>query len=198
MFKWSPRTGQYIDSRGRFVARTRVRAALDQAIKQSGLEMRRLTESLRAGQIGVTEWQLRMMQEIKSGQIASAAIARGGTMQLNRSDLGRIGSRVREQYAYLQGFANEIESGKQRLDGTILRRTELYAQVPRATYHVFERIEREEHGMDLERSVLAVSDHCDLCVSEAGRGWVPVGELIPIGQRTCLSRCRCSVQYKAA
>lgn len=195
-YRWSERTGQYIDSKGRFVSRATVRGSLDAAIQKSGREIRSLTQSLRDGVISLPDWQVRMAVEIKRGHVASAMLAKGGRMQLTPADLGRVGNLIREQYAYLRGFALEIEKGKQKLDGTALRRADLYGQSPRHTYHVIDGVEQQRRGMEQERSVLSVSEHCTGCETEAARGWVEIGTLVPIGARNCLSNCKCSMEYR--
>jgi len=49
-----------------------------------------------------------------------------------------------------------------------------------------------------ERSVLGIADHCDGCLAEAGKGWRPIGTLLPIGGRDCKARCRCHFEYRMA
>lgn len=48
-----------------------------------------------------------------------------------------------------------------------------------------------------ERSVLGIADHCDGCLAEAGKGWRPIGTLLPIGGRDCKARCRCHFEYRS-
>jgi len=115
---------------------------------------------------------------------------------MTAQDQGRLGPRVKEQYHYLANFAAQIESGQQRLDGTFLRRVTLYTQAPRGTYHDYETRGKQEQGYTECRNELGAADHCEQCVGETARGWVPIGALVPIGQRLCLSNCRCSVIYR--
>lgn len=194
-YRWNERAGRYINSAGRFVTRAEIRSALDGAIQSAQGTIRSLAEQLRTGQISLAEWQISMAQEIKSAHLASAAVARGGFAQLTQSDLGRAGQLIRRQYEYLGNFARQIERGEVVLDGRFLNRAALYGEAPRATYHVFDSLEQAQHGYEWEENVLNAAESCAECIAETERGRVPIGELIPIGARTCLANCKCDIVY---
>ena len=61
-----------------------------------------------------------------------------------------------------------------------------------------EGIEAEKRaGMTEERNFLEPdADHCQECWDEAAKGWSPLGTLIPIGERTCLTKCQCKFEYR--
>ncbi|HEU4564134.1 MAG TPA: hypothetical protein VFS05_05785 [Gemmatimonadaceae bacterium] len=195
-YAYNAEANRYVNrATGRFVARAEIRRAIDAALDNAGRRTRALAEQLRAREITLREWQLEMREVVKSVQLYSAAAAKGGWAELTSQDTGRVGQMVRQQYAYLQRFAEQIERGQQPLDGRFARRAMLYAQAGRAAYHLTEREEMRARGFDREANILAASDHCDLCVSETERGPVPIGSLIPIGQRTCMVNCRCRIRY---
>jgi predicted ABC-type ATPase len=50
--------------------------------------------------------------------------------------------------------------------------------------------------MDLEKSVLHPAEHCQQCITESDAGFRPIGEMVPIGSRTCGRNCRCTVVYQ--
>jgi hypothetical protein len=196
-YVWDDRAARYASKQtGRWVSGGRVRGALDAALDRGGATVATLTESLKMGRIALPDWQLQVAREIKSIHLASAALAKGGWAEMSPSDLGRAGQKIRLQYDYLKGFAADISSGKQRLDGTLGRRAQLYVQAGRGTYHAVEQAEMRTRGMTEERNRLAASDHCPGCLAADAMGWVPLGTLPGIGQRTCLSKCRCSVAYR--
>jgi hypothetical protein len=195
-YRWNEVAARYISANGRFVARTAVRLALDEAIVNGAERMVALSRQVQAGTMSLADWQLQMMAEIKATHLASGAAASGGWAQLSQADYGRIGQRIRVQYQYLRNFADEIASGKQRLDGTLIRRTELYNRAGRETYHLVERTEMGQRGYDQERSVLRPGDNCRGCIEEDRKGWQPLGSLVPIGQRDCRTNCRCFVEYR--
>jgi hypothetical protein len=93
---------------------------------------------------------------------------------MTQARYGLAGRRIRDNYDALAKFAQAINDGTQRLDGTVLRRAELYARAARATYHETERRELAARGYDEEASILGVADHCATCVSEDALGFRPL------------------------
>lgn len=197
-YGWNETAGRYIElSTGRFVKFTDVRDALESVIDVSSNRMLGLTQSMIDEQISLAEWQSGMMEQIKLAHTASAASARGGWAQMSQSDWGAAGKMIRDQYDYLRNFADEIASGKQRLNGTALVRTDLYGDAARGTFEQMRRrYERLMNGMEEERRVLGQADHCPGCLSQAEMGWQPIGTLDPIGAEECITRCHCRFIYR--
>jgi hypothetical protein len=186
---------RYVGPNGRYVSGAQVRAATEAAVTASREAMRRDTLALQRGQISLPDWQLRMEGHVKRATIASAAIGRGGFQQLSQADLGWIGARVREQYRYLAAFARDIERGRYGQVGAltdgVLARADLYGEASRAAQREMERRVARLSGATAERLVLGPADHSPDCLRDAGRGWLPVGTLAPLGSRDCKSRCHC-------
>jgi hypothetical protein len=197
-FGFNEVAGRYISlSTGRFVPFLEVRDALDVVIEASGSRMNALTDQLINEQISLAEWQIGMMEEIKISHTAAAASARGGWAQMSPSDWGATGRLIRDQYDFLRNFANEIATGKQRLDGTARVRTQLYAQAPRGTFEEMRRrYERLMNGMEEERRVLGEADHCQSCLDAAALKWQPIGTLPRIGDSLCLTNCHCHFIFR--
>lgn len=194
-YRWNEASGRYITANGRFVPQASVRRALDGALQRAQTRFVGIANDLRESRISLTEWERRMREAVKDVHLYSAAAARGGWAQMSAADFGRVGRIVRDQYTFLNRFAADIASGAP-LDGRFLQRVELYAQSGRRTFHLTERFLARARGMTEERSVLHPAEHCAVCVAEAARGWVPIGQLIPIGERTCLSRDQCSLEFR--
>jgi hypothetical protein len=198
-YRWIAATQRYQDTAtGRFVSERAVRAALDDAIQASANVVRDATQQLRLGQMSVADWQTLMMSEIKAGHLASGAAASGGFGNLTQSQFGYIGSQVKAQYQYLRSFAADVVSGKQRLDGTLLRRSELYAKASRGMFHEMQRRTARLAGWDEERRILNPADHCDDCVEYAARSWQPIGTLPRIGESACRQNCQCAFEVRRA
>jgi hypothetical protein len=195
---WDARTRRYRGAGGRFVSAAAVRAELDKSIDAAAVAMREASESLRAGGMSLAQWELRMAEEIRNSYLASTALAKGGWARMTPSDYGRAGRAIRSQYEYLRKFAAQIASGQQKLDGTLGRRAGLYIQASRGAYEETRRRDEAERGMDEERRVRHARDSCETCVTEAGKGWQAIGSLRQIGDSQCLSRCRCTFEYRAA
>lgn len=195
-YLYQPRAARYRNpATGRYISRGQVRQWVDQNIAASQRRIQQLSEALREGTINLAEWQAGMREEIKRVHLGSEMLIRGGKTQMTPADFGRVGQRVRAQYGYLNDFTEQLRRGEIRTDGSFFSRAKMYAASSRTAYHKSERDQLSALGYTKERSLLHPAEHCDLCVSEAERGWVPIGELIPIGERTCLGNDKCSIAY---
>jgi hypothetical protein len=195
-YRFSERAGRYVDQKGRFVSRAAVRGELDKTLDNASKAMKSVTQAYRDGSLNVLEWRAQMAAQVKTAHLVAAASAKGGWAQMSQSDFGRVGQQLRGQYERLDKFAWQVATGEQKPDGTMLRRAQMYGQAARATYHATEQREQEQRGYDQERNILEPAQHCDGCLAETGRGWVAIGELVPIGSRDCLVNCRCRVAYR--
>jgi hypothetical protein len=194
-FRWNAAAAQYVRANGRFVPRSDVRRAIDAALLAEEKRARSLAEDLRNGRITLDAWRTEMRDLIKTVQTYGAAAAKGGWAQLTQSDYGRIGQIVRSEYGFLEQFAQGIASGRVSL-ASVQARAVQYALAGRDTYHQTERIAARDAGLTQERNILHPADHCDQCVAQTARKWVSIGQLIPIGRRTCRRYCRCSLAFR--
>ena len=137
-YRWEPNagvSGRYRDtSTGRYVQGAAVRRELDRYLDNSD-PAKALAEALRGRQLSVADWEVAMRRHVKNVNLNAIALERGGWANLTPADFGRVGQIVREQYAYLKGFAADIASGKQRLDGTLGTRAKLYSQAARTSLY---------------------------------------------------------------
>jgi hypothetical protein len=190
--------GVYRQQNGNAVPRRRVRSILDRTIVRYQREMRTQGQRLRDGEITLAEWQGIMLVLIRQSHLATIALQRGGFAQLDIDNFTDGSDLVAEELNFLRRFALQIATGVALLDGNILRRSGLYAQKIRATFHASEQEEMEDAGATLEHNVLSPVDHCSggaSCEGETNRGWVPLGSLVPIGYRTCQANCQCYIEY---
>jgi hypothetical protein len=198
-FTFDPVSGRYRGKNGRFIRPKLIRDEVDRVAKASAARTKTLADALRAGRVDLQTWEIGMRQEIKTGHLAAAMAAKGGREQMTPADYGRVGQLVRRQYDYLAGFATEIQDGLP-LDGRMTTRAGMYASAARGTYHQVERSEQRARGFDQERNVLGpVENHCTgrgSCEEETRRGWVPIGDLIPVTGRLCKTNCKCRLVYR--
>lgn len=197
-YAWNETAGRYINlNTGRFVPFNAVRDQLESVIDQSAIRMNGITQQLIDKQVSLAEWQSVMMEQIKLSHTAAAAASRGGWAQMSQSDWGATGRMIRDQYDYLRGFADQIASGEQALDGRALMRADLYGDAARGTFEQMRRrYEQQQNGMEEEIRVLGEADHCNGCLEQAALGWQPIGTLDPIGAEECITRCHCTFQYR--
>ncbi len=204
-YTWDATAGRYRDRpSGRFVSWTTVREGLLRGQEDAARDVRALTQRLRDGEITLREWQRGMAAEIRATHLTHAAIAAGGFDRMTQADYGRVGGQVRAELVYLRARALRIADGRQALDGTILRIAESYVQAGRNTYFRARRAEALKLGYDEELNVLHARESCHNdpttervgCAEQTALGWVPIGTLVPIGARTCLRSCLCTVTFK--
>jgi len=201
-FFWNQAAGRYASrGTGRFVPQQTIRGELDKALDNATERLCAHARCFRTGVIDGRAFQVESMSLIKQVHLIGGALEKGGWQNLTQSDFGRLGQIIRGEYQYFNNLIKQIESGQQRLDGTLDSRMRLYGQAGRGTYHKFERESRAIQGYDEERSILHGRDNCKAskrpgCIDEAARGWQPIGTITPVGSRTCLSNCRCSTSFR--
>lgn len=196
--EWSydPISGRYRGKNGRFLSQAAVEALVDGRIKKLDSQLNDFTKRLINGDITIDQWQGSVREALKPAHIQAAMVGVGGKQALSQSDYGRIGQRLRSEYAYLQNFASDLLGG--RISAPMaLARIGLYAESVRGSYWEGTTIRREKEGYSLMRRILdAQAVHCQDCIGYAARGIVPIGSLPMPGQRcACRARCRCTVQF---
>jgi hypothetical protein len=197
-WRYDEAAGRYRASSGRFLPASTIRQYLDRTIKNHRRVIDELTEQFRGRDITLGQWERGMRVELKQIHVYSALMAKGGRAQLTQSDYGVIGRRVRDEYEALRARADAVTTGTQAPDGSLAQRARMYANAGRGTFHVIERRDMERRGYAFERNVLGPTDHCAGCVAETARGAVPIGNLVPVGSRTCLTNCQCRIEYERA
>ena len=199
LFVWIPLagvSGRYRDKQtGRFVSSVTVRREIDIYLDTSDSTVRVLSELLRNRNISLADWELAMRREIKRTHLNAIAMQRGGWANMRPSDYGRAGQIIRGQYAYLRNFANQIADGTQRLDGTFIRRAEMYTQAGRNSFYQSAHANMKA-GVTHVMSNRHARDSCIDCIELDGR-WFVIGDpryRLP-GNRQCRVNCRCSETY---
>lgn len=195
---WDNRALRYRAGSGRFIKREAVLREMEKSIAETARRMKRLSEGLQARRTNLPEWQLGMRDLVRAQHVLSAGVAQGGKAQLSPAALGRIGALTKKQYAYLNNFSRQIANGQQKLGGRFIQRAMQYASAARQTFSETERRLMRDAGYTEERNLLHSSEHCGECSAEASKGWVPVGSLSPVGSRSCLVNCRCTLEMRRA
>ena len=196
-YRWEPNagaSGRYRDERGRFVASSTVRRELDRYLDTAD-PAKALAEALRGRQVSLADWEVAMRRHVKNTHLNAVAMERGGYANLTHSDYGRAGQIIREQYGYLKGFAADIASGKQRLDGTLGVRAHLYSQAGRNSYYR-SKAENISDRVTHQRSIRGKRDSCWQCVELDRKVFRIDDSSFPLpGRRVCNHNCGCHVEY---
>lgn len=196
-YRWNEQAARYIAPNGRFVSADEIRRQLDRSLRNSEARIVELAQELRGGTVSLNTWHQEMRVIIKDVHLYSGALARGGWAQLTPRDLSQISQLVRVEYDYLYGFALKLSTGSMPLNGRVAVFAELYGEAGRHTYELIRQQMMIEAGYTHERNVLHPADHCAECIAMTARKRVPIGTLIPIGDRICGRRCRCSIEYSS-
>jgi hypothetical protein len=189
-------TGRFRDDKGRFLSQASVEKLVDARIDKLESSLKRFTRMLGDGNITLDQWEASVREAIKGAHIQAAIVGYGGKDQMGASEYGRIGQRLRSEYAYLQGFALDLL--EQRISFPMaLARIGLYAQSVRGSYWQGTELRKQEQGFSLMRRILdPQAQHCEDCLEFAARGIVSIGSVPLPGQRcACRARCRCRVEY---
>lgn len=205
--QWNPdlRGGRYVTNRGRTIVSAKdVKKQINDYIASEVERVRGLTSKLQTGEITVAEFQLALRDAIANTNIAGAALAKGGWAQMTPSDYGKAGAAIKKQYGGIKAwgkrglreFMTDLESGKQKMDGSFVNRALQYVKSGNHTYEDVRRGEVKEAGLTQERSVRHKSDSCPGCLAATAAGWVAIGTLPLPGERDCFSNCGCTMDYR--
>jgi hypothetical protein len=189
-------SGRYRDARGRFLSKEAVGKIVDGRIGKLETQLKQFTRMLGDGSITLDQWQGSVRESLKAAHIQAATIGYGGRSGMGSAEYGRIGQRLRGEYAYLQGFVRDLIDGRISAPMAVAR-IGLYAQSVRGSYWQGTEMKEQQRGFSLMRRILDdQAVHCQDCLSYSSKGVVPIGSLPLPGQRCeCRSRCRCRVEY---
>jgi len=198
-YLWQPmasKTGRYLDARtGRLLSPLRVRQEVDRYIGKSYGTVDTLANQLRNREISIADWQAAMRTEIKALHLDTGMVAHGGRAQMTQADWERLSQQLRYQYGKLDGFANEIATGKWPLNGRLNSRAKLYSDAARGTYEQENRRNAATKGATEEQRVRNSKESCAGCIQYGGY-WAPIGTLPPIGSQDCVTKCLCAFIYR--
>lgn len=195
-YYWDDRAGRYRDARGRYVSEAKIRDGVDRVVLHASRNMYTLAQEFRTTDMTVGQWRDKMLNEVKLAHTAVALAVYGGKEHMGPREWGIVGQIIRQQYQYVQKFAQDILDGRQQLNGRMDARAALYGQAARSTYENMRRTTQQVYARLFERNVLGARESCVECQAETLRGWVPVGMLKPIGGRLCRSACKCTFAYE--
>jgi hypothetical protein len=154
-----------------------------------------VTDALIAGNLRLSGWFRAMRDALVPGYFAGA-LAVLDDPDPPPADVAAIVAEANRQVGYLGRFRDEIATASHLLGPATLARAEMYSGAAWAVGMNVQRAEKTRDGLRQERNILGPSDSCRGCIEETLRGWVNVGELVPVGSRLCLSRCRCSYDWR--
>jgi hypothetical protein len=202
LFLWDAKRGKFISTKtGRVIRADTLRKWVIAAADKYEERLAKLAEKLApgpiaaAGQITQREFQVTMQKEIANAESAMASSAIGGLKQMKAPEWNRVALQIRKQQVSLMGFGKDIVQTKLS-PAQIAARARLYARAIYAT-HMNEMTENKRGmGARYARRILHQGAiHCEDCPDLAKLGWVPIDDLVPIGDTACIVNCRCAIEY---
>jgi hypothetical protein len=219
-FLWDAKRGRFISTKtGRVIRADTLRRWVIEAAEKSEKRLASLAEDLTAAQItrgeiaagtvapveaarrlaagpvAEREFQMAMQKEIAKAESAMVASAVGGLKAMNPPHWQKVAIQIRQQQTALVGFGRDIVTSRLS-PAEIIARAELYARSIYAT-HMNEMTDfKRGMGAQFARRILHQGAiHCEDCPPLAAKGWVPIEELVPIGDTPCIVNCRCAIEY---
>jgi hypothetical protein len=158
------------------------------------------------GPVSSREFQVRMAEQIRLSHNVNAVLAAGGFAAMSFALWNYAAVRTRNEQAFAVRLAAEIELGLVS-PAQAINRTSMYAG---ATYVTFagthDKRERAKGTLTAQRILDPDANHCMTnpekgtpgCPELAQEGFVPIEDVVPIGEATCRQNCRCWIRYGRA
>lgn len=190
--------GRYYDNEaGKFVSSSTVKDHLDVFINtvSTGV-VDALTNDVRNGVITIDDFNYAMKAHIKGIHNIAIGLERGGWANVSKEDKKLAAGLVKRQYDYLDGFISDLKTGKQKLDGTLTRRAQMYIGAARETFYTSREKYAAIVGATHVASRLSPADHCTECVHFDGVFYL-IGDknYKKPGRRQCRTGCKCYEVY---
>jgi hypothetical protein len=154
-----------------------------------------VTDALIAGSLRLAGWFRAMRDALVPGYFAGA-LAVLDDPDPPPADVAAIVAEANRQVGYLRRFRGEIATGAHLLGQGTVARADMYAGAVWSSSLNVQRAEKVRDGLRFERNILGPADHCGSCLAQTRMGLVPIGSLLAVGERTCLTRCRCWLSYE--
>lgn len=130
-----------------------------------------------------------MMDQLRNLHLATGALGIGGWRNADARFYGRTGRVLRDEYAYLARFVNDIVSGKLTAQ-EIEQRAGLYTDNAYGRY--WSEMDRRMAAAGGEERIINQPGACEQCVDAASKGWVRAGTYhVPLHLV-----CRCGKDYR--
>lgn len=170
-------------------------AQIERNILSAKLE--RLTKRLTNGIIDIPEWENEFADTLKKSHIRMTILASGGQQRTGLNSYAIAGRRLKEEYRFLDGFANALKDGELS-EQQALHRAKLYAQSTVQTYYEAFHFNKNREGFKKAwRTTDPAAKHCNECPNYANSTWVDIDKVIPKGAKcSCRGHCRCRIKYR--
>jgi hypothetical protein len=197
MITFSPTSGRYRDSKGRFVSQQVIGNLILEEQRATAVKLERHMQSLVDGRISTQEYSRRARAELKPSMIRMALLGAGGQNFASPQVYGAAGAQLRKVYGNLERLSQQI-SGGQITARQALQRSRDLSLGNKQIFNRAEQLSRAKMGQtEGWRRLDPASDHCPSCPGYATGGYVSIADIVPVGSNCeCGGRCRCTVVYR--
>lgn len=205
-WRWNESAGRYIDTEtGKFISRTYALDLIKQSIQQSIVVTDTLANYVSNGLIAVDDWKSLMRSEIRDEYIRQYLAGIGGREMMTPADWGKIGSLLKEQYKFLDGFAKEVPNLS---EAQIRVRAAMYSESAGQANEMAHAKVALARGFDtVYWNVDPNLENCDVCLERQRQGGSPIGprggfmsidgEVFPKDcTAPCMTRDGCTLTYE--
>jgi len=148
------------------------------------------------GTLEPREWQREMQRLIRVSHEAMGVFGAGGFKQTTAGIWAKVESIIARETGYEVRMAAQMNMG-QVSPAELLDRSGKYAEQTYGTWQNSIIVRERGAGTEEARRFLEPeADHCQDCFDAASQGWVPIEDVVPIGESQCGARCRCSIETR--
>lgn len=197
MIEFNAKAGRYRDAKSkRFISWRKVESLARKETLRTEKKLTKLYQAYKAGDLDQFQFESQFQQTLKEAYIVQSALGKGGVEQLNKSDYGKLGNLLKEQYARIErmseGIRTETISDKQ-----IQQRIRLYSQSSLGGFYRSHTDLRDLLGYEGWRFLNPMAKHCQSCIRHQTNGYVSASEIVPIGvQCECRLNCKCRIEWR--
>lgn len=165
-------------------------------------DLRNLTNQLLAGQIPAQAWYDESARLLKLSYRASVDVARGRNDGMTNEEKEKHIALVLLLLLLLNRAAEDINAGIFPMDGRLVAYIGSLGAANNGLYENWRLGQAINLGYREGRRLLSPADHCrdshdrPGCVELAALGWVPIHQVVRLGDATCRQNCRCVIQYR--
>lgn len=174
-------------------------AALTRIANQRATMLRQLASRFANKEITLVQFEALGAEIWASAHTQAAEIWVGGGRDLTQGQTSTLARALEREAGFWRRMIADLRSGTIK-PSSIIGRSGMYGHGARATYYQIAQESAGQANAVSERNVLSPGDNCESssrpgCIEVTAMGIVPLGELPPIGSRTCLTNDRCRIEY---
>ena len=194
-FTFDKSVQRYRGSDGRFLSQSTMLDLTQKAIDLAKTDVGTITDLFVDGKIALAEWTRGIALALKNAHLQSYMLGRGGQKMMNQADYDQVAAKLKTDFNYLDGFAQDIKSGMSK--DQLRARVQLYLNNVRSSYEDGQRQGHQAAGYQWESRQLNGTNNCDPCIGYAAMDWVAIGTLPGIGSACdCRANCKCIFLYR--